>query len=106
MAAALRGPGGGMAAALRGTDATARLREGAQLVEDLFLGGEASRVALREDPVLPDADIEDASAAADDRGVDVECLLDLSRQTGGSREIVSNAAVFNRDLHRAPCTKE
>ena len=74
-------------------------RDGAQLIQNLFLGRESSLVILREDLLVPDSDVEDSSAAADDRGVDLEFLLDLSRQTGGSGKVVSNAAVFDRDLH-------
>jgi hypothetical protein len=72
----------------------------AELVDDLFLRREPPLVTLREDHLIPDADVEDPSAAADDLWLDVEFLPDLDRQTGGSGEVVSNAAIFNRDLQR------
>jgi hypothetical protein len=75
------------------------LRAGAELFEDLFLGGESSLVMLGEDFLVAERDVEDPSAAADDRRIDIELLLDLGRQTGGSGQEVSNAAVFDRDLH-------
>jgi hypothetical protein len=72
----------------------------AELVDDLFLCREPPLVTLREDHLIPDADVEDPSAAADDLWLDVEFLPDLDRQTGGSGEVVSDAAIFNRDLQR------
>jgi hypothetical protein len=55
---------------------------------------------LGEDPLVVDGDDEDAAAAADDLRVDAQLSLDLSRQTGGSGEVVSNAAVIDSDVHR------
>jgi hypothetical protein len=54
---------------------------------------------LGEDLLTVDADVEDAAAAADELTVDTEFTLDLSRQTGGSGEVVSNAAVVDSDVH-------
>jgi hypothetical protein len=54
---------------------------------------------LREDPLVVGSHHEDASAAAHDFAVDAELLLDLSRQTGGSGKVVSNAAVVDSDVH-------
>src|SRR5437016_5168887 len=65
------------------------------LVEDLFLGGEASLVVLGEDLLPVDADDEDAAAAAHDLTVQAELFLQRGRQTGGSRKVVSNAAIVD-----------
>jgi hypothetical protein len=78
------------------------VRSGAQLghlVENLALGREAAFLFLREDDFAVDRDDEDSAAAADDFAVDPEFALDLSRQTGGSWEVVSNAAVVDSNMH-------
>jgi len=78
------------------------LRSGAKrghLVEDLALGRETAFLFLREDDFAVDRDDEDSSAAADDFAVDPEFPFDLSRQTGGSWEVVSNAAVVDSNVH-------
>jgi hypothetical protein len=69
------------------------------LVENLALGREAALLFLREDDLAVDRDDEDTSAAADDFAVDPEFPFDLSRQTGGSWEIVSNAAIVDSNMH-------
>jgi hypothetical protein len=46
-----------------------------------------------------DDHIEDAATAADQLRFDPERLLQLGRQTGGSREVVSLNAVFDRYVH-------
>jgi hypothetical protein len=46
-----------------------------------------------------DVDVERTVGAALQLRVDSELSFDLGRQTGGSREIVSNDAVFDRDVH-------
>jgi hypothetical protein len=61
---------------------------------------EAAQGLLGEDQVVPDRDLEDASAAADELGLDAELLLDLSRQTGGAWIVVSARAVFDGDMGR------
>ena len=53
---------------------------------------------FREDPLAVDGDVEDPAAAAHEMALDAQLFLDLSRQTGGSRKIVSNAAVIDPDL--------
>jgi hypothetical protein len=75
-------------------------RARAQFVEDLFLRRESSLVMLGEDFLVAQGDVEDPSATADDRRVDIEFLPDLGRQTGSAGQKVSNAAVFDRDLHK------
>jgi hypothetical protein len=69
------------------------------LVENLALGRETPFLFLREDGFVVDRDNEDSSAAADDFAVDPEFPFDLSRQTGGSWEVVSNAAVVDSNMH-------
>jgi hypothetical protein len=44
-------------------------------------------------------DVEDPAAPLDQLWLDSEFLLDALRQTGGARAVVSNHAVFDRDLH-------
>jgi hypothetical protein len=44
-------------------------------------------------------DVEDAFAAFDEGGVHAGGRFDLSRRTGGLREVVSHAAVFDGDVH-------
>src|SRR5260370_42078288 len=43
--------------------------------------------------------IEAAAAAAHELAVDAELLLDFSRQTGGSGQVVSNAAIIDTNIH-------
>ncbi len=71
------------------------------LIQNLALRREASLVALREHLIPVDGDDENASAAADDLAVDPELSFDLSRQTGGSWEVVSNAAVVDSNVHES-----
>jgi hypothetical protein len=54
-----------------------------------------------ENALALDRHIEASAAAADDLAVDAELFLDLSRQTGGSGKVVSNAAVLDSDMHQA-----
>jgi hypothetical protein len=56
---------------------------------------------LGEDQVTVEADIEDATASLDQFGSFAEQSLNFVRQTGGSRTVVSNDAVFNCDRHNA-----
>jgi hypothetical protein len=69
------------------------------LVEDLAFGRKPAFFPLREDLFPVDGDDEDSAAAADDLAVDAEFSFDLSRQTGGSGEIVSNPAVVDSNVH-------
>ena len=75
------------------------LRQRSHLVDDLALGREPSFILLGKDALSVDADDEDPAAAADDLAVDAEFAFYLSRQTGGSREVVSNAAVVDSNMH-------
>lgn len=54
---------------------------------------------LRVDKRITDFDVIDATAAFDKLSFDAEDFLDFCRQTGGSRKVVSLAAVFDRNLH-------
>jgi hypothetical protein len=84
------------------------LRQGNDLGGDSLLKGlkdlaglrETAQLLLGEDQVVPDRDLEDASAAADELGLDAELLLDLSRQTGGAGIVVSARAVLDGDMGR------
>jgi len=69
-------------------------------LKDLAGLREAAQLLLGKDQVVPDGDLEDASAAADELGLDAELLLDLSRQTGGAGIVVSARAVLDGDMGR------
>lgn len=56
---------------------------------------------LGEDQTVIDRDLENATAAFDQPGIDARRLPDIGRQTGGPRKIVSNPAVLDADLHWA-----
>jgi len=68
-------------------------------VVDLALRRKPPLLLLGEDGVPVDADDEDPSASADDLAVDPELPFDFSRQTGGSRQVVSNAAIVDSNMH-------
>jgi hypothetical protein len=74
-------------------------RPRAQRVDDLALGGETPFLFPGEDLLVAGGHHEDAAASADELTVESELFLDFSRQTGGSREVVSNAAVVDPDMH-------
>jgi hypothetical protein len=68
-----------------------------ELFLDLARLGEAAQFLLGEDKVVADGDLEDASVATDQLGLDAELLLDFSRQTGGTGVVVSARAVLDGD---------
>ncbi len=70
------------------------------LREDLLVLGEAIRRLVRVDGLAVDVDLEDAAHALDERGGDAVLALDGGLQTGGLGEVVSLAAVLDRDVHR------
>jgi hypothetical protein len=76
-----------------------RGRESAELCEDLVGIGESSGLVLREDQLAVYDHIEDAVIAPDELRFDAPGLLDLGRQPGGLREIVSSPTVGDGDLH-------
>jgi hypothetical protein len=71
-------------------------------VEDLGVFRKAVHLVFREDLPVPGCHVEDAAARFDERRLDSELLPDLGRQTGGSRVVVSDAAVFDLYVHRGP----
>lgn len=86
-----------------GTQGTRQPRASApaspQRVEDLALAREPSAVVFGPDALVVHRHDEDAAGAADELGVHAQFLLDLSRQTGGSGKVVSNAAVVDPYVH-------
>jgi hypothetical protein len=52
---------------------------------------------LREDQLAVEMDLEDAARALDQRRLEAERSLQMRRQTGGARQVVSNPAVLDRD---------
>ena len=71
------------------------------LVEDLGVLGEAPRVVLGVHEFAVHLHVEDALAAFDELGLHAAGLPDGRRQTGGVREVVSNDAVLDRNLHES-----
>ena len=61
--------------------------------DDLCWFGKPRLLVLREDHLAVRHDIEDAVAALDQLGFELERVLDLGRQTGGLGKILSTAAV-------------
>lgn len=59
--------------------------------------GEAPEGLLGEDEVAVELDFENAVLTLDQVGVEVEALLQLGRQTGGTGLVVSNNAVFDAE---------
>ena len=72
-------------------------------VEDFLVFGEAAHVLLAPDLGAVDVDVEDPARTLDQFGLDLERLLQCVRQTGGSGQVVSLAAVLDADLHRLCC---
>jgi hypothetical protein len=69
-----------------------------QGLHDLAGLGEAPGLFLGEDQLVAERDVEDAARALDQVGLNAELALDLVRQTGGSRVVVSDRAVLDRDV--------
>jgi len=65
---------------------------------------EASALLLGEQQVVAQGDFEAASGAFDELRLEAEPLLDLVRQTGGTRVVVSDGAVLDGQMsgHDAP----
>ena len=83
----------------KGPRAAESAAAGLERVDDRVLAREPAGLMLGVDRRPIDDHIEDAAASADQLGVEAERLSNLGRQTGGPREIVSDAAVVNLDLH-------
>jgi hypothetical protein len=62
--------------------------------------GEAPGPVLAVDQVAVDLHVEDATAAFDELGLNVELPFDRLRQTGGFGQVVSLSAVSDGDVHR------
>jgi len=60
---------------------------------------ESAGLPLGEDELAVHLDLEDAARPLDELRLDAELLLDLCRQTGGARIVVSDGAVLDRDGH-------
>jgi len=61
---------------------------------------EAAGLLLGEDDFVVDHDLEDACGPLDELCFDAQLLLDLFRQTGGARVVVSDGAVLDHDSGR------
>ena len=66
------------------------------MVFDFVRIGETARNGLGEDQFSIEMDVEDPTSSFDQLRTNPELSLDLVRQAGGSRLVVSNYAVFNR----------
>jgi hypothetical protein len=69
------------------------------LLEDLFVRGEAVRRAVGVNRLAVDGDLEDPGEAFLEFGGDPVLALDGGLQTGGLREVVSLPAVRDEDVH-------
>jgi len=67
----------------------------AQRLLDLARHGKTLGLLLGEDQLVVDGDLEDAAAAPDELRLEAEPALNLRRQTGGARVVVSHCAVFD-----------
>ena len=70
-----------------------------ELLENLFVLGEAAGLVLGVDLLPVDDDVEDAAAPLDELRIDADLFLDSGRQTGGLGEVASLHAVLDEDLH-------
>jgi hypothetical protein len=73
-------------------------RLGLKLAGDFAGFRESAGRLLGEDELAVDRDLEDSSGSFDELGFGAELLLDLFRQTGGTRVVVSDGAVLDGDL--------
>jgi len=67
-------------------------------LKDFFGLRESTERLLGEDQLAVEDDLELSTHSLDEYDVDLAVLLDLGRQTGGPREIVSRDAVGDLDL--------
>src|SRR5437879_6891194 len=77
------------------------LLSGLDPLEDLLVRREAVRRLVGVDDLAVDRDLEDAAGAFLQAGGEPVLRLDGLLQTGGLRQVVSLAAVFDLDVHRA-----
>ncbi len=73
-----------------------------EAVQHLRMFRESACFFLAVDQLAVDFDVEDAPAALDEFGGDVEFGLNRIRQTGGLRCVVSLYAIFNGNMHVGP----
>lgn len=73
--------------------------ERSQRFEYLPLLGKASFLVLREDLPVIRCNVEDAVSPFDQLRLHAELVPDCGRQTGGSRKVVSNDAIFDCQMH-------
>ena len=71
-------------------------------VENLVVFGESEGLELGENQLAVHPDFKGAATALDQGGYVVEFVFDCALQTCSIRQIVSFAAVFNRDVHLGP----
>lgn len=82
-----------------------RLTQLAQFLDHFRFRRKPSLFPLGEQLLVVGGDDEDAAAAANELAVEAQFLLDLSRQTGGSGKVVSNAAVVDSNVHSRVLSK-
>ena len=61
--------------------------------------GESSQFFFGEDQLFVGPDFKDASQTLDQFGIGSKSLFEVSRQTGGSGQVVSGDAVFDGEVH-------
>ena len=71
----------------------------AKLLFDLSRLREAAGLLLGEDQLVAGGDLENSARAADQLRLDAERPLEVRRQTGGARVVVSHPAVFDAHVH-------
>jgi hypothetical protein len=88
----------------RGTRGAALLLDAQflQRGDDGLVLGELPGLGLGVDFLAVGVDVEDPAAPLDQPRLDSRFTLDEIRQTGGSRQVVSLAAVLDGDLHGSP----
>ena len=73
---------------------------------DFSVVGKAVQGTLGEDQLAVDGNLEHTTARGDELAFNLERFLQLGRQTGGARLVVSLTAVFDLDPHRRSHTFE
>jgi hypothetical protein len=73
-----------------------------ELLEQFGIIGELACLVFAVNEFAVHGDVEHAAGTFDQFGIGAELLLDFFRQTGGSRAVVSHAAVLDRNFHLSP----
>jgi hypothetical protein len=81
---------------------TRALSERLQLLDDLALGRKPSLVLFGEENLIRGGHDENAAAPPNELTLDAQGLPDLGRQTGGTGQVISNAAVVDSNVHKEP----